>query len=363
MHRGTSFIAGPPTASPRPGFVTTPTPSPRSSSSPGSSLHERRAVRCAPCVTSGSSPASLTTTASAQELPTSHRSTSKETRRSSPFPGSFTSTFTCGSPVRRAFAAALAAAAAQVPVVQPVLSLSPLTFSMLGGMVGSRSPRLGGIGLLLAEHVGEVRAVQVGARPALREAGTHQDERVPLYARLPDAVGELLQRAPDGLLVRPARLVDDRARGIRGVAALEELLLQGARAGGGEEDRHRRPVGGKAPYIFTPRHRGAAGPARQDYRLRDLGYGQLPPDGRRRGPQRGDAGHDLPPQPQLLAELYLLHHGPVDARVAGVDAGNLQILSHGPLVELAHPFQGDGGGLDDLRAGTGVLEDALVHEA
>src|SRR5918998_2616721 len=279
MRRGTSFIAGPPTGSPRPGLVTTPTPSPLSSSSPRSSLHETRAVRCAPCVTSGSSPASLTTTASAQERPTSHRSTLKEMRRSSPIPGSFKSTVSCGSPVRRAFAAALAAAAAQVPVVQPVLSFSPPTLCMLGGMAGSRSLRLGGIGLLLAEHVGEVRAVQVGARPALREAGTHQDERLPLYTGPPDTVGELLQRAPDGLLVRPARLVDDRARGIRGVAALEELLLQGARAGG------------------------------------------------------------------------------------GVDAGNLQILGHGPLVELAHPFQGDGGGLEDLRAGPGVLEDALVHEA
>jgi hypothetical protein len=35
-------------------------------------------------------------------------------------------------------AAAFAAAAAQVPVVQPVLSVSPLTRCMLGGMEGSR---------------------------------------------------------------------------------------------------------------------------------------------------------------------------------------------------------------------------------
>src|SRR5215210_5206469 len=260
MRRGTSFIAGPPTGSPRPGLVTTPTPSPRSSSSPGSSLHETRAVRWAPCVTSGSSPASLTMTASAQERPTSHRSTSKETRRSSPFLGSFTLTFSCGSPVRRALAAALAAAAAQVPVVQPVLSFSLLTFSMLGGMAGSRSLRLGGIGLLLAEHVGEVRTVQVRARPARREAGTHEDERLPLYASFSDAVGELLQRTTDDPLVGPARPVDDRARCVRGVAALEELLLQGARARGGEEDRHRRPVGGKSFYVFALGHGSAACP-------------------------------------------------------------------------------------------------------
>src|SRR5918999_57611 len=264
MRRGTSFIAGAPTGSPRPGFVTTPTPSPRSRSNPLSSLHETRAVRCAPWVTSGSSPASLTTTASAQDPPTSQRSTSKETRRSSPFLGSLTSTLSCGSPVSSAAAAALAAAAAHVPVVQPVLSFSSFARAMLGGMEGSRSFRLGGIGpllLCLAEHVGEVRAVQVGAGPARPETGADQDERLPRKARLPDAVGELLERALDHPLVRPARLVDDGAWGIWGVTSLEELPLQGERARSGEEDRHRRPVRGEALYLLTLRHRGAAGPA------------------------------------------------------------------------------------------------------
>src|SRR5918911_965912 len=237
MRRGTSFIAGPPTGSPSPGLVTTPTPSPRSSSIPGSFFHETRAVRCAPWVTSGSSPASLTTTASAQEPPTSHRSTSNSTRRSSPFLGSFTFTVSCGSPVSSALAAALAAAAAQVPVVQPVLSFSPFARAMLGGMEGSCNFRLGGIGPLITERVGEVWAVQMGARTAHPETGTDQDERLPREASFPDTVGELLQPAFDHQLVRPARLVDHRTRGVGGVAAFEELLLQGARAGGGEEDR------------------------------------------------------------------------------------------------------------------------------
>src|SRR5918998_3753087 len=185
----------------------------------------------------GSPPASLTTTASAQELPTSHRSTSKETRRSSPFPGSFTSTFTCGSPVRRAFAAALAAAAAQVPVVQPVLSLSPLTFSMLGGIEGSRSLR-GGIYLLLgglqprlrlAEHVRELGAVEVGARAAGPEARANEDERLTGEAGLPDAVGEVFEAALDDFLVVPARPVHDGAGGSRSVAAFDQVFLKGAR--------------------------------------------------------------------------------------------------------------------------------------
>src|SRR3712207_6257596 len=225
MRRGTSFIAGAPTGSPKPGLVTTPTPSPRSSSIPRSPRHETRAVRCAPCVTSGSSPASLTTTASAQEPPTSHRSTSNSTRRSSLFLGNFTSTLCCSSPVSSALAAALAAAAAQVPVVQPVLSFSPFARAMLGGMEGSCNFRLGGIDPLLqpAERVGEVRAVQAGARPARCKAWSHQDERLPRETHLSDAVGELLQRAFDHHLVRPARLVDDRARGVGGVAAFEEF--------------------------------------------------------------------------------------------------------------------------------------------
>src|SRR3712207_3310412 len=189
MRRGTSFIAGPPTASPRPGFVTTPTPSPLSSSIPVRSVHDTRAVRCAPCVTSGPSPASLTTTASAQAPPppTSHRSTSKRTRRSSPFLGSLTSTLFCGPPVSSALAAALAAAAAQVPVVQPVLSFSSVARAMLGGMGGSRNLRSGGIfaplGLRHSEHVGEPRAVEVGAGASRGEAGSDEDERLAREAR------------------------------------------------------------------------------------------------------------------------------------------------------------------------------------
>src|SRR5215212_4264530 len=246
MRRGTSFMAGPPTGSPSPGLVTMPTPSPRSRTSPRSSRHETRAVRWAPSVTSGSSPASLTTTASAHEAPRSHLSTSNSTRRSLPFPGSFTSTRACGSPLASARAAALAAAAAQVPVVQPVLSLWPSTLSMLGGMEGSRSLR-GGICSFLcrlrpAEHVRERGAVEMRARPASAESGPDQYKRLPAEAGLPHPFGKVLEAALDDLLVWPARPVDHGARSLGGVAAGKEFLLQGARFGGGEEDRHGRSV-------------------------------------------------------------------------------------------------------------------------
>src|SRR5918998_1305854 len=218
-------MAGPPTGSPSPGLVTVPTPSPRSSSSPCRSSHETRAVRWAPSVTSGSSPASLMTTASAQEPPRSQRSTSNSTRRSLPFPGSFTSTRVCGRPLASALAAALAAAAAQVPVVQPVLSFWPLTFSMLGGMEGSRSLRSGICSLLRrprpAEHVRERGAVQMRARTSGPEPGTDQYQRLPGKSCLPHPVGEVFEAALYDLFVGPARPVDYGTRGLGSVATFQ----------------------------------------------------------------------------------------------------------------------------------------------
>src|SRR5919112_6018321 len=218
-------MAGPPRGSPSPGLIRPPTPPPRSSATPFSPRHETRAVRWAPSVTSGSSPASLTTTASAHESSRSHRSTSNSTRRSRPFPGSFTSTRVCVRPLASAPAAALAAAAAQVPVVQPVLSLWPLTFSMLGGMEGSRSLR-GGICSLLgrirpAEHVRERGAVEMRARTSGPEPGTDQYQRLPGKSCLPHPVGEVFEAALNDLFVGPARPVDYGTRGLGSVATFQ----------------------------------------------------------------------------------------------------------------------------------------------
>ena len=63
MRIGTGFMAGLPTATLSPGFVTTPTPSPPITVIPGLDLfirtRERSTTNSAPFVTSGSSPASL----------------------------------------------------------------------------------------------------------------------------------------------------------------------------------------------------------------------------------------------------------------------------------------------------------------
>ncbi len=63
-------MAGPPTARPRPGIVTVPTPSPaRYTRRPGWCGSKRKStVRRAPSVQSGSSPANFTTTACARQF-------------------------------------------------------------------------------------------------------------------------------------------------------------------------------------------------------------------------------------------------------------------------------------------------------
>src|SRR5262249_44126403 len=115
---GTGLIAGAPTGSPRPGLVTVPTPSPPRNSVRRvlAGAQSTAAVTWAPWVQSGSSPASFTT---AQRCGTagSTSSTGNVTRRP---PGSPTSTTRGGAPSTSHETAALAAALAHVPVVQPV---------------------------------------------------------------------------------------------------------------------------------------------------------------------------------------------------------------------------------------------------
>ena len=117
MRRGTGLIAGSPGSIGSPALVTVPTPSPALNWTP---LREGRArtleTMSARCVTSGSSPASLTMPALAQFLPRLRRASAKLGR--SPF-GSRISTGSGNSPVRSAVKAALVAAVAQAPVVQP----------------------------------------------------------------------------------------------------------------------------------------------------------------------------------------------------------------------------------------------------
>src|SRR5215212_8118551 len=123
--------------------------------------------------------------------------------------------------------------------------------------------------------MGELWMVQVRACTPRAESRSHEDERLPGEARLAHPVGELRERTLYDQLVRPARLVDDSARCIGGVATLQKLLLQQTRAGGGEEDRHRGAVSGEALYVLALRHRGAAGAARQDDALGDLRHREL----------------------------------------------------------------------------------------
>ncbi len=131
--RGTGLIAGSPGGSGKPGSVTVPTPSPAWNTTP---LPRRpcRTVACtsAPCVTSGSSPASFTMAARAASWSSAVSASAKAGR--SPR-GSLRVTGSGNRPVSSAAYAALAAAAAQAPVVQPRRSFDS------GTVVRAQPPR------------------------------------------------------------------------------------------------------------------------------------------------------------------------------------------------------------------------------
>ena len=130
MDRGTRFIAALPGGWSSPLRVTLPTPIPPSISIPCGIL-ETSAYTFVPCVASMSSPPSFLTAQDA--LPSSMRRSS--TGRSSVMPlGVAMTTLDTGSP-RSAMAAALDAAAAQVPVVCPHLMRLLLTKAYISSWV------------------------------------------------------------------------------------------------------------------------------------------------------------------------------------------------------------------------------------
>src|SRR5437868_3979749 len=110
-------MAGPPTSRPSPGRVTVPTPGPPARWMPGLATHTTRAWMCAPCVTSGSSPASLTTLQLVHRSPCCH---SPGAKVAVPPMGRWIVTSAGRVPVSKATVAARAAAAAHDPVVKPV---------------------------------------------------------------------------------------------------------------------------------------------------------------------------------------------------------------------------------------------------
>src|SRR6266498_2514089 len=372
--RGTGLIAGPPSSRPRPGLVTVPTPSPPSSRRPGSARRLRRTVRWAPSVTSGSSPASLTTTASAHPSPSSQRATGKATRR--PDPGRPISTRSCGRPLTSAAAAALAAAAAQVPVVQPVRRVRAATLAVRGS---SGSRRCGGsscpgIGDLLrdrpspAELVAERGVIQIGTVPVaagVRQRRPDQHQRLLVDAGRSEPLGQAPERTADHHLVGPAGAVHHGAGRLRWVAAGLELGLERARARAGEEQRHGGLGASQLADLLARWHRtGGAGrqPGEHD-RLRDSGNGQLASDRGRGGAQRRDSRDDLPREATPVALGDLLLDGAVEAGVAGVDARHHQLLSHGPVVDLDDPLQRQCRGVQQLGRWRCVSEHVRADQA
>src|SRR5689334_5173466 len=412
--RGVAVMAGSPTSMPRPGLVTMPTPSPPSRRMPGSARQRTVAVRCAPWVTSGSSPASLTTTAVAFVASCTQDSTSKLTRL--PL-GRATSTVRWVAWSRSAVAAALAAADAQVPVVQPVRSALGRTLAVRGrsGSVSSGSPRwpgwvmarprallappsrfapapgqlvppprfapapglrppprsrVGGTqfaaGLRLCPAAGMEMAgvVQVRAGAAGRERGPDQEQRVLPQLAGSDRLGQGAHGALHEQFVRPGRPVGHQHRRVRRVATVEQvgLKLRGSRRR--QEHRHRGAVPGEAGDLLPGGHRGlATAEPGEDHRLGKLGDGQLPACQRGDRGVGADPGNGLVRQAKPVAQFPLLLHRAPERGIAGVDAGHHEILRQGAFAEGTHGLQWQRGGVHDLRARPGVVKHLGLDQA
>src|SRR6185437_6865574 len=399
--RGTGLIAGPPISRPRPGLVTTPTPSPPSSCiapparlialafcaatpAPATPLAPSRqetvAVRCAPWVTSGSSPASLTTTAChVPGLSSSQRSTGNVMRcaHRPSLPGNETSTRAAGSPDTRAHVAAFAAAAEQVPVVQPLRSAFPPRVFMVRGRSGSRSSltsgpyfgsadvacRVSPLAVSAAVPVKVPGVVEVRAGAVRAESRADQEQRVlPQLARL-DRFLHGGHGAVRQFLVWPGGAGRDEYRRVRGVPSGQQLCGELTGARGGEENGHRRAVGGERADRLARRHRGlAAFEPGQDDRLRHLWDRQLALGEGGDGGEGRDAGHDLHLEAKLARAVKLFLDGSPQRGIAGVHPRDAQPFGGGLLVVRQHAFDRQRGRVDDLGAGPSVLQDFLLDE-
>ena len=108
------------------------------------------------------------------------------------------------------------------------------------------------------------------------------DERRLGDARRTGAFGQRSDGAMYNFLFRPRRLVDNGGRGRGGVRALQKRVLHPVDQADGEENDHRRPVGGQRGQPLTFGHRGTALHAGDDDGLADAGQRVLGVQRRRR---------------------------------------------------------------------------------
>ncbi len=162
--RGTGLIAGSPGGSASPGRVTMPTPGPARNTTPDPGTpHPTRTRTSAPCVTSGSSPASFTTPATAMPASNPVSASANATR---PPRGSPISTGSGNAPPTSAAKAAFAAAAAHAPVVQPRRNAVPTPHAIRRLMTASKA------WLVAAPRSGAGKTtVTIGLVAALRARG------------------------------------------------------------------------------------------------------------------------------------------------------------------------------------------------
>ena len=129
--------------------------------------------------------------------------------------------------------------------------------------------------------------------------------------------------AAQDLLFRPGGLVDHRRRGLAGVAAGQQLLLEHVGQAGAEEEDHGGLMGRQGGDGFFGGHRGASGHPGEDDRLAHPRQGVFRVQGRRRAAEGAHAGTDVVGNPQLVQGIKLLSDRAVQAGVAGVQADDL----------------------------------------
>ena len=121
-------------------------------------------------------------------------------------------------------------------------------------------------------------------------------------------------------LFRPRRLVDNGGRGRGGVRALQKRVLHPVDQADGEENDHRRPVGGQRGQPLTFGHRGTALHAGDDDGLADAGQRVLGVQRRRRTAEARHAGRIVVGDAHGVQRVHLFPDCAVQAGVARVQA-------------------------------------------
>ena len=120
------------------------------------------------------------------------------------------------------------------------------------------------------------------------------------------------------LLLRPGRLVHDRRRGIRRIAACHQLLTELLEHACAQENDHRRAVRGELCDLLALRYRRAARHTGDDHGLGNTRKGVLHLQRGSRSAECADARAVIIGNALFLEHIHLLPNRAVHARISGV---------------------------------------------